>query len=252
MVSEQTTVLESPAEEVVSGEAPLEGQSQEPAVDYKTEYERLAAERQEETERLRPLLAQWQADQAARVEEKARQDLQAAMTIADEIEKASDASDEPLSVEQRGRLKQLLEAGVQFEQEAGTIAQERVAASAIWYASRHIMADPAKAGVVQELIELGAELAKYHDPRLMRAHVQLLSQNRQALQTSQYALASRQRAASGVDSPPLSVTGTSNLQDGEAIGRKIATSGVNSLSTSEKKRYNEWRRANNLPGVSGW
>src|SRR3990167_1753111 len=224
-----------------------------PEVDYKAEYEKLEAARKAEQEQLAPMLQQWQESRRADADRLAAEELAQATQIAESIEKASEASDEPLSTEQRGRLKTLLENGVKYEQEMGNVAQERVAASAIYYAAQHLMADPVKAAVVKELMSLGGELAKYGDARLMDAHVKILSNTRSTSQTAASQAAAEARAQSGVDNAPSAVVTGGNLQDWETIGRRIADPryGVKSLTPAEKRRYNEGRRAAGLPGVAG-
>lgn len=242
---------------VIEPEQPVESTTdeQEPVVepvDYKVEYEKLEAARTAEREQLAPMIQRWRESQQAEVDRKAAEEIAQANQIAESIEKASEASEEPLSTDQRTRLKALLEQGVRYEQEIGNVAQERVAASAIYYAAQHLMADPVKAAIVRELMQLGGELAKYGDSRLMGAHVQILSNTQSTARTVASQAAAEARAQSGVDNAPSSVVSGGNLQDGEAIGRKIASSGVNSLTLPEKRRYNEWRKGKGFPGVTGW
>lgn len=136
-------------------------------------------------------------------------------------------------------LKQMVQAGVRYYQDAPNIRQERIAGMAINYA-HDVLGDNV---TVKELQGLANEFMSLGDPRLMGTWAQKLQMDRQNSSRMN-------RISSGIDSPVSSGAGAVRVSDPELIGRKIADS--QPLTPMEKKIYATWRQNKGLPVPSGW
>ena len=200
---------------------------------WKSRYDALEAQYREASQKsaqFDELVSKWEQE---RVEEVAAQFTEAGIPD-------GEGGFTPLSEQQKSEVARLISDGYNYRRTAPKIAEQNMLSEAL-LSAWEVVGDNA---TTKELRQVMTEMVELDDPRLMKRHVEYLKRTRRGVVQEQRSVIDR------VPTSPIAPIQPSSAEEIAEIIRQPG--GVNRLTTEQKRLYNEHRKSQGLPTVSGW